>query len=425
MQLAEIHRCFQESNGVCTDTRKLVEGGIFFALKGASFNGNEYALVALEGGCSWAVVDEDIGSDDRLIKVNDVLSCLQDLANFHRKELQTPIIAITGSNGKTTTKELMYAVLSQRFETFATEGNLNNHIGVPLSLLSINKDTDLAIIEMGANHQKEIELLCQIAEPDYGIITNIGQAHLKGFGGIEGVISGKGELFDYLRDHMGTAFVNTDLDHLEQMSEGVIALRYSTSGAPYYLNMIENDPTLAFSWTEDLNPYIVRSNLTGEYNLHNFAAAIAVGRHLGVNAQKITEALSQYVPSNHRSQVTDRGSMRLILDSYNANPSSMAAALNNLAHLDAEKKFFVIGDMLELGDESMEHHEDILALADNLELEGITVGSEFGKVAEDNHHDDSESAGAHMASLNLEGYTILIKGSRGIKLEKVLDFLPE
>jgi UDP-N-acetylmuramoyl-tripeptide--D-alanyl-D-alanine ligase len=427
MSIESLYAKYLESHSVCTDTRNIIEGSIFFALKGASFNGNLFAEQALEAGCSWAVVDEPVNPDnDRLILVEDVLNSLQELASYHRSKLDIPVFGITGSNGKTTTKELLHAALSTKFNTFATKGNLNNHIGVPLSLLCITPEMEFAIIEMGANHQKEIEFLCGIAKPDYGLITNIGEAHLEGFGGIEGVMKGKGELFDYLRSSGGTAFVNDQMEYLPEMVQGLVAISYTTSAEPYNLSITQQTPTLAFTWGVDQTQYEVQSNLTGEYNLHNFAAAIAVSSHFGADATRVSSALADYAPSNHRSQVVEKNGNLLILDSYNANPSSMKEALRNLASMESSRKFFVIGDMLEMGERSTLLHEDILTLSQQLGLEGLTVGKEFGKVASRKalaHFETAEEAGDYLKNYDLKDSAILIKGSRGIQLEKLLQYL--
>lgn len=419
----KILEAFLNAGRVCTDTRNIIPGSIFFALKGANFNGNEFALAAIEQGCEFAVIDEAAYSGPRCILVDDVLTSLQELAYDYRMTFDIPFLAITGSNGKTTTKELVAAVLEKKFKVHFTQGNFNNHIGVPLTLLSMSKDTEFAVIEMGANHQREIAALAEIAAPDYGLITNIGKAHLEGFGGIQGVKKGKGELYDFLREHDGKILVNQSTQFLSEMAEGIRSAPYYAEGGPLKLDVVETNPTVAFTCTLASKP--IQTNLTGAYNMNNFATAIAVGQEFGVANADIVSALEEYMPTNQRSQIhkTDRNT--IILDAYNANPSSMSLALANLAKMEADKKFFIIGDMLELGDESEAEHAKIIQEAEALNLQGILVGSEFGEIGGHSFvwFDNGPAAEAYLNELTLENQLILLKGSRGIKLETLLDSL--
>ncbi|MCB0762040.1 MAG: UDP-N-acetylmuramoyl-tripeptide--D-alanyl-D-alanine ligase [Flavobacteriales bacterium] len=416
---------FRQSGSICTDTRNVQPGALFFALKGERFNGNEFATQALADGCSYAIIDEaEYARGEQYIVVKNVLEALQHLANAYRKSLKIPVLAITGSNGKTTTKELVREVLKRKFQVHATHGNLNNHIGVPLTLLSLPASTDFAIIEMGANHQREIAHLCEIAEPGFGLITNIGRAHLEGFGGIEGVRKGKGELFDFLRTTGGTAFVNTGAPPLEEMSAGMDRILYGSDGPGFKLRAVDVDPTLTLELTYGNQQVEFQTHLTGTYNLHNFATAIAVGLHFEVPLPDICEAMALYVPDNQRSQVKSTDSNTLILDAYNANPSSMAVALENLASVGGSKAMFIIGDMFELGDEAPVEHQRIADLADELGLEGVLIGSAFGAChTRFTKLESTEKAKEYFAKNKPADQTILIKGSRGMRLEGLVELL--
>lgn len=416
MQLLE-H--FLQSGRVSTDTRTVQPGDIFFALKGDNFDGNKYAAQALKAGASIAVVDDpNVATSAQYHLVADVLTALQDLARAYRNQHAATFISLTGSNGKTTTKELMREVLATTYKTQATRGNLNNHIGVPLTLLELQADTEMAIVEMGASHQKEIQTLCAIAEPDMGLITNIGQAHLEGFGGIEGVRKGKGELFDFLRSQNRPAFVNTDLDTIPQMTGGLEGIEYSSETLGVTVLPVKDH--FAFTWTHDGTQMEVHTQLAGAYNLPNALAAIAVGLHMKVSAQRISEALSNYTPANNRSQLQKSERNMLILDAYNANPSSMHLALENLA-LQTGERYFVIGDMRELGDAAPEAHQAIVDLAQSLKLNGVLVGAHFGEVTSPYaHFTDSPTLLKHLTAHVLTGKVILVKGSRGIQLETVV-----
>lgn len=419
----KLFEAFQAHPIICTDTRKIEEGSIFFALKGENFDGNQYAHKALEAGCALAVVDDhNLPSNPKLLVAADVLTSLQELAEDYRNSFDIPFIAITGSNGKTTTKELMHAVLSKQYRVHATAGNFNNHIGVPLTLLSMPQDTEIAIIEMGANHVGEIANLCTIAHPGYGLITNIGKAHLEGFGGVEGIIKGKGELYDYLREEEGLVFRNTDADHLGTMAEGMNQILYSANGGELNITLVQEDPTVSFD--SDLGP-TVHTQLTGRYNMHNFATAISIGQYFDVPDEEICHALAEYSPSNKRSQIEKTERNTVILDAYNANPTSMMLALDNLAVMEAESKFFVMGDMMELGADSHAEHQSIVTQALSHGLQGILVGPEFGSVDQKGfeHFTTNSAAAKHLAQLNLSDHLVLVKGSRGIKLEEVMPSL--
>ncbi|WP_028376404.1 UDP-N-acetylmuramoyl-tripeptide--D-alanyl-D-alanine ligase [Leeuwenhoekiella sp. MAR_2009_132] len=428
MEINDIHSLFLESKGVTTDTRKIKRDTIFFALKGDNFNGNTYAVEALEQGASYAIIDDkDFASgDSRIILVADALKTLQDLAHIHRKHLDIPILALTGSNGKTTTKELINSVLSKKFKTVATQGNLNNHIGVPLTLLSMTSDTEFGIVEMGANHIGEIEQLTEIAAPDFGYITNFGKAHLEGFGGVAGVIKGKSELYTYLIGHKGTLFLNLD----DPIQKSKIGQTHS------YTFSQSKDSDVHFTY-KTANPFAslilnnqhLKSNLIGQYNTINIAAAAAIGCYFKINTEDIINAIESYIPSNNRSQIIEREEQTIILDAYNANPSSMEAALNNFAGLEAKSKIAFLGDMFELGESAVEEHQYIADLARNLDLENIVfLGENFKKIKTKNHQfeniKDLEEKGlpAEISYL-LPQATILIKGSRGMKLEGILDLL--
>ncbi|MGO4912285.1 UDP-N-acetylmuramoyl-tripeptide--D-alanyl-D-alanine ligase [Leeuwenhoekiella sp. W20_SRS_FM14] len=428
MEINDIHSLFLKSKGVTTDTRKIKRDTIFFALKGDNFNGNTYAVEALEYGASYAIIDDkDYASDNnRIILVADALKTLQDLAHIHRKHLDIPILALTGSNGKTTTKELINSVLSKKFKTVATQGNLNNHIGVPLTLLSMTSDTEFGIVEMGANHIGEIEQLTEIAAPDFGYITNFGKAHLEGFGGVAGVVKGKSELYTYLIGHKGTLFLNLD-DPIQKSKTGQThSYTFSQSeGSDVHFRYETANPFASLI----LNNQHLKSNLIGQYNTINIAAAAAIGCYFKINTEDIINAIESYIPSNNRSQIIEREEQTIILDAYNANPSSMEAALNNFAGLEAKSKIAFLGDMFELGESAVEEHQYIADLARNLDLENVVfLGENFKKIKTKNHQykniKDLEEKGlpAEISYL-LPQATILIKGSRGMKLEGILDLL--
>ncbi len=416
---------FLKSISVCTDTRKVKQGDIFFALKGDNFNGNLFALQALEAGASLAVIDENVlSNDEKLFKVDDVLTTLQALAKYHRQQFNIPFIAITGSNGKTTTKELVNVVLSSRYKTYTTQGNLNNHIGIPLTILSVKQDAEMAVIEMGANHQKEIESYCEYTLPTHGIITNCGKAHLEGFGGIEGVKKGKGELFDFLRNNKGTAFVYWDFDYLKVMSKGVETIvKYGTKEGVVVGSVKDSNPFLSVEITNDSDIQLIQTNLVGDYNLSNVLTAVVVGKHFDVPTNKIKSAIEDYVPSNSRSQLIEKGTNRIILDAYNANPSSMKLAIENFAKLPSSNKILMLGGMMELGEESVAEHHAIIDLINQYNWKKvILVGGDFSKIS--HHHlyfDNSTIAADWFAEQDFTDSNILVKGSRSMKMEKVLE----
>jgi UDP-N-acetylmuramoyl-tripeptide--D-alanyl-D-alanine ligase len=431
--IAELHTLFLSAGQkVCTDTRKAEKGALFFALKGPNFNANELAAKAIEAGCSHAVIDDEkYANAPDTILVEDVLHTLQQLANYHRKTVSIPFLAVTGSNGKTTTKELINAVLSKKYKVLATEGNLNNHIGVPLTLLSIKPEHEFAIIEMGANHQGEIDALCRIAEPDFGIITNIGKAHLEGFGGIEGVKKGKSELYKYIAGKKGKIFLHADDEVLQDLAAANDRITYGTKKLYDVVGkMNAGSPTLQFAWktrytaSELAKAPLIQSHLVGVYNYYNLLCAACVGNYFKVEEKDINESLSSYEPTNNRSQLTKTERNTLILDYYNANPTSMKAAIENFAAMDVPNKLVILGDMLELGEESTHEHQSIIDLLKEKKIEGyILVGPLFSALSRDHTFASSQDAARYLAEHPVEEKTILIKGSRGIKLETVLGCL--
>lgn len=425
MNIEEIYSLYEQYPSVQTDTRKLRPGDIFFALKGDHFNGNSFAKKAIEAGAAYAIIDEeDYEVPGKTVLVDNVLTTLQQLAKYHREQFNIPFLAITGSNGKTTTKELIHAVLSSTFITYTTEGNLNNHIGIPLTILKIKKDAELAIIEMGANHQKEIAGYCLYAKPTHGLITNCGKAHLEGFGGVEGVRKGKGELFDFLKANKGTAFVMWDYDYLQQMSKGMERIiKYGTTHADIEGAAIKSEPFLVVNITKGSTCGTIHTNLVGDYNLPNVLAAVAAGKYFGVPDAAIKKAVENYTPSNNRSQLVEKGTNKIILDAYNANPSSMRAAIENIARLHSESKVLILGAMAELGSESLEEHQAILDLIQQYKWKAVVlVGGDFLKL---NHpfltFTTSSEVNSWLKQQKFEHTHILIKGSRSMQMEKVLE----
>lgn len=429
MHLNEIYKVYLRHPIISTDTRKIEKNSIFLALKGSNFNGNEFADKALELGAAYAIIDEvSYKKDDRFILVQDVLSTLQELAKHHRDQLTIPIIGITGSNGKTTSKELIQAVLKQKFNVFATKGNLNNHIGVPLSILSINKKTEIAVIEMGANHQQEIAFLCTIAKPGYGLITNVGKAHLEGFGGYEGVKKAKGELYAWLSENAGTLFLQKDNPELVTMANAfrfkeIISYgfnpQHSISG-----RLVEDNPLLGLEWTFNHGKTVVTSQLTGSYNAENILAAIAIGVYFGLNGNEINTGIANYHPENNRSQIIQSKKNTIICDYYNANVSSMEAALQNISSIKTPlKKTLILGDMFELGKESLKEHrllvEKALLLKD---CDCIFIGKDFYELKNDKaaFYKTTDEAVDALRKEALEGRLILLKASRGMTFEKIL-----
>ena len=429
MKTEQIYDLYRNSTGIATDSRSVGKAQLFFALWGENFNGNIFASAAIEKGASWAVIDDSRFETERTILVEDCLLEFQALAAFHRKHLKIPVVAITGTNGKTTTKELMAAVLSEKFRVHYTKGNLNNHIGVPLTILSAPDDTELMIIEMGANHTGEIKTLCNIAQPDFGIITNIGTAHIEGFGSFEGVVKAKSELYDYLRKVNGIALYN-DKDPLltEKIYKYVNrAIPYSDpDGIPLTLKQESSGMNLILDVSWNHQNFKVKTNLFGSYNLWNVKAAMATGIFFGVKIEDIVMAIESYQPSNNRSQIKVTEHNTIICDSYNANPSSMKSALEAFA-LIKEPRLAVLGDMLELGEKSEEEHSKIIEKLSELRIEGVMLaGKVFQKVSYGKNVRSFPDVNSLCDYLKIEhpsGYTILVKGSRGTGLEKIYDYL--
>jgi UDP-N-acetylmuramoyl-tripeptide--D-alanyl-D-alanine ligase len=433
MTTEQLYQVYLKHPIVCTDTRKITDSCLFFGLKGDNFNGNQFALQAIESGAAFAIVDQpEYAINEQFILVPDVLESLQNLARLHRKHLKIPVIGITGSNGKTTSKELLNSVLSQKFKTFATEGNLNNHIGVPLSLLSVSNDCEIAIIEMGANHQKEIELLSSISQPSHGMITNVGKAHLEGFGGLEGVKIGKGELFQYLSDNNGIVFINNDNSTLKTMAQerkvkNIIS--YGQDDSNFLSVQLKNtSPFLSVEWkVEGTNKHLAHSNLPGTYNFENIAAAICFGAFFKLSPEQINKGISDYKPVNYRSQILKTEKNIIICDYYNANPSSMIVALENLEDTEANSKVLILGDMFELGVESAKEHQLILEKALSTKANRrILIGEEFFKLHSKNGAEFYKNTADVEKALQenpIEGSTVLLKGSRGMKLEILLNSL--
>lgn len=426
MDIEKLHRLFIKSEGISTDTRDIKNNQIFFALKGDNFNGNQYAQSALDAGAAYAVVDEPkYARGKQFILVDDVLASLQELASFHRDFLDIPIISITGTNGKTTTKELINAVLGTKYITVATRGNFNNHIGVPLTLLSMHQDTQIGVVEMGANHIGEIGELCSIVKPNFGLITNIGTAHLEGFGSPEGIVKTKNELYQYIADNKGTLFVNGDDDLLMKLSEGITRNLYAEyRDCDCKAEMLKTDTFLRLKWENKE----IATKLVGTYNFQNALAAICIGKYFKLSNKEIVSAIEVYEPGNQRSQLLETGNNKLIVDAYNANPTSMKLAVENFAFITAPNKLLILGDMLELGKSAQYEHEKIIKLVSKLKLEhAYFVGSEFVKL---DAKEKSKKFFNNVTELNkylkqkpaINSF-VLLKASRGINLEKSIPFL--
>ena len=426
MNIELIYQNYKTCNAVNTDTRKLQKGDMYFALKGDNFDGNAFVKQAFEAGAKYCVVDdENAVINKQCLLVNDSLTALQQLATHHRKAIGIPIIALTGSNGKTTTKELIYSVLATTYKVSATKGNLNNHIGVPLTLLSFSEDLDFGIVEMGANHLKEIEFLSEIAQPDYGLITNFGKAHLEGFGSIEGVIKGKSELYNYLKSNSKTIFINTD--NPKQIEQVGNYFKTVTFGSKQ-----NNDCSIMY---KKANPYAtltynsttITSQLIGAYNNDNIAVAVTIGKYFKVSDEVIKTGIENYKPENNRSEIIQKGNTKIILDAYNANPTSMTAALENLKQLDAASTFLFLGDMFELGESAKEEHQAITNMAESyFENNIFLIGENFYQSEVNNStlkFNSFEDLADKLKALDLSDATVLVKGSRGMKLERIIEII--
>lgn len=426
MEIKALYHKFNESSSVSTDTRELQKNCMYFALKGGNFDGNKFIGKAFKEGAKYCVIDDkEAKLNENCFLVDDVLTTLQKLATYHRNAIQIPIIALTGSNGKTTTKELINAVLTTTHKTQATLGNLNNHIGVPLTLLSFSKDMDFGIVEMGANHQKEIQFLCSIVQPDYGLITNFGKAHLEGFGSIEGIIKAKSELYDYLKVNDKCAFINTD--DTEQTTQ--IGTYKKTINFGLKLN---NDCVVTF---EHADPFVslkyddtkINSKLIGAYNYANIAIAVAIGKHFNVSKKNIKKAIETYQPDNNRSEIIEKGTTKIILDAYNANPTSMLAALKNLKQLEADNKYLFLGDMFELGNDAQIEHQSIVDYAEtNFNNNIFLIGENFYKTKTQDStfkYVCFDNLKSELTKLEFNNTTLLIKGSRGMALERILELI--
>ncbi len=424
MKIEEIYQLYLDCDQqVCTDTRKIIDGSLFFALKGDNFNGNDYAEQALEKGAKYAIVDEPTHKGDNIYLVKDVLKCLQDLANHHRQQFDIPFIGITGSNGKTTTKELIAAVLETQYNALVTQGNLNNHLGVPFTLLRLRKEHEIAVIEMGASKPRDIEELCDIAMPTHGIITNIGKAHIEGFGSYEGVIQTKTELYDAIDAASGTVFINADDSVLLKNAPACELITYGNKGQ-VKSEVTSLNPMLSFKWkVGDYSSPVLTTNLVGSYNLYNFTAAICIGLFFDVEPEAINSALKSYVPTNNRSQIAKVNSCTLIVDCYNANPTSMMGALENFKAMEGVNKLAIIGDMKELGEISHAEHQAVVDWINEHELEAVLIGDEFSKVAGDmlSYRNVDDFMNDKQQYNKLKEQLVLLKGSRSIRLEILLE----
>lgn len=427
--LENLYYQYIQGHRITTDSRTIREGDVFIALKGENFNGNNFALPALEAGASISITDdESYRNHSKCVWVPDTLRFLQDIATYHRHRLGIPILGITGTNGKTTTKELCYAVLSMKYKTFATQGNFNNHIGVPLTLLSMDENTQFGIVEMGANHPGEIKALCDIADPDYGIITNIGQAHLEGFGSYENIISTKKQLYDHIRTKNGKLFVNTEDSLLMELSEGIEKKTYGKNGSTLKGEIKQSIPFLVYALKTLKGDLYIRTHLIGGYNFENAMAASCLGIEMGISPLEIQKAIESYQPSNLRSQLIKTSRNTIILDAYNANPSSMKAALNNFKEFRADNKMLILGEMRELGENSMQAHEEIFNLTQNGNFTRIIlVGDNFEDYGNNSnfirHFSTTDELIIWLKEEKIKGTCILVKGSRVNKLERIVEYL--
>lgn len=426
MSISELYELFIHHPKVTTDSRNCPKGSIFFALRGEKFDGNAYASKALDAGCDYAIIDNpDCYINERTILVENVLKTLQQLAHRHRKVIGLPIIGITGTNGKTTTKELLAAVLSTKFNLLYTEGNLNNQIGVPLTLLRLNHDHEMAVIEMGASHPGDIKELVDIVQPNYGLITNVGEAHLEGFGSFETIVKTKGELYDYIRHAHGKIFIMQENEHLRGIAKGIEQITYGHSSDSFaWGNVVSSDPFLSFEWQQQGKVHVVDTHLIGRYNLDNALAAVAVGRYFKIPAERISRAIAAYEPTNNRSQLKKTAKNELVIDAYNANPSSMKVALENFKTLSGSPKAVILGDMKELGPTSLQLHQEVVGLLNQLSFDKVMLcGEEFAKT--DNHFENfanREALTGYLETHPMEGYQILIKGSHSMGLEKMAEW---
>lgn len=435
VSIEELYQLFINCNQkITTDTRKLEKGAIFFALKGDNFDANTFALQAIDAGCAYAIVDDvTVCNNEQLFLVENVLEALQQLAKFHRQQLKYPIIGITGSNGKTTNKELIHAVLSKKYNTYATIGNLNNHIGVPLTLLALTHQHEMAIVEMGANHQGEIAMLCELSNPDFGLITNIGKAHLEGFGGEEGVKKGKGELYKFIENKKGKIFINGNDDVLLELAKNLEKIYYGENiDFDTHGKIVSKAECVEFKWNTKLEDIeqepLVKTNMYGNYNFINLLCAACVGNYFGVNKNDINAALASYVPEMNRSQIKKTKSNTIILDAYNANPSSMYSAIDNFQRQNSKNKIMILGDMFELGDFSYNEHETVLKQLINGDVKNvILIGMQFCQLKDKyltfRFFENISDFEKDIKTNEILDSTILIKGSRGMKLEKIVDLL--
>ena len=422
MEINKLYQLFLKCSSVSTDTRAISKDCIFFALKGDNFNGNKFAQSAIENGAKYAVIDEEEFISEHTILVGNVLKTLQLLANYHRKHLNIPVIGITGTNGKTTSKELINSVLSQHFKSHYTKGNLNNHIGVPLTLLSIRQDCEIAIIEMGANHIGEIDFLCRIAEPNYGIITNIGTAHIEGFGSKEGVVKTKNEMYNYVSNHGQLIFSNNDDELLQKLSISLKKYTYGKSNSDCNASLLSETPNIKLKW----NNSEINSTLYGGYNFYNILLAICIGQYFKVPANKIIKGVETYTSSNNRSQLITTDDYAIYLDAYNANPSSMNVAIDSFASTSSKNKLMILGDMLELGAISSQEHQNIINKTKSIGIDCFFVGKEFKQVKERyafKYFENSQELIEHLEHNEIKPSSILIKGSRGIRLEQIAEYL--
>lgn len=425
MRIEALYELYKKSYKVVKDSREDVNNSIYFSLKGDSFDGNKYALQALNKGANYAIIDEkEYLLDDRMILVDDALQCLQELATYHRQQLNIPILALTGSNGKTTTKELINTVLQKKYNCYATEGNFNNHIGVPLTLLSMTPEHNFGVVEMGANHLSEIEKLCNIALPDYGYITNFGRVHLEGFGSFDGVIRGKTEMYRHLKSRQKHVFVNFTDELQMEHSKGMKRIPFGSDETKYHARFVKADPFV----TIDFDGFRIKSNLIGAYNYSNIAAALTIGKYFEIQSLLLKEAIESFVPNNNRSQIIEKKTNKIILDAYNANPNSMDAAVNNLAGLSDKNKIAILGDMYEIGEDALMEHQLIADLLANSDIDrAFLIGDSFYNTKINGHKiqkfQNYETFKKHLEGLTFQDSTLLIKASRGMALERVLELI--